>query len=517
MAKAPSYDMTSKAALDETCDIFIIGGGINGCGIARELAGRGYTVQLAEMRDLSSGTSSWSTKLIHGGLRYLEYYEFGLVRKALQEREILMKMAPHLIHPLRFVLPHLPEMRPKWLLRAGLFLYDYLGPRKILPASSSVNLAKDKTGNVLASHLTSGFEYSDCMVDDNRLTILNARAAAELGAKIMPRTKVLSAQQTDEGWLVETTAGRTSAKIIVNAGGPWADNVRALNTGAGGTRAHNKQSIRLVRGSHIITAKLFDHDKAYIFQNSDGRILFAIPYLDDFTLIGTTDVDHEDAPDNPEISQDEIAYICREVSAYLKQAITPDDVLFTYSGVRPLFDDGAEDAKATTRDYVLDFEAGTNRSWLNIFGGKLTTYRQLSMQVADKLIKELPAPSLEPIGTKPLPGGDMADADFGQFLKGLSSSHPHIEPARLCRMARAYGTAIFDIIGQPNQHLDDGIEFGCGLYQSEVDFLIEKEWAQTVEDILMRRSKLGYYADDAMRQKLARYLEDNQGSITASL
>ena len=355
------------------------------------------------------------------------------------------------------------------------------------------------------------------MVDDNRLTILNARAAAELGAKIMPRTKVLSAQQTDEGWLVETTAGRTSAKIIVNAGGPWADNVRALTKGAGGTRAHNKQSIRLVRGSHIITAKLFDHDKAYIFQNSDGRILFAIPYLDDFTLIGTTDVDHEDAPDNPEISQDEIAYICREVSAYLKQAITPDDVLFTYSGVRPLFDDGAEDAKATTRDYVLDFEAGTNRSWLNIFGGKLTTYRQLSMQVADKLIAELPAPSCEPIGTKPLPGGDMADADFGRFLQGLLSSHPHIEPRRLCRMARAYGTAIFDIIGQSNQHLDDGIDFGCGLYQSEVDFLIEKEWAQTVEDILMRRSKLGYYADDAMRQKLARYLEDKQGSITASL
>ena len=504
MTKTSSHETPHTTAA--ACDIFIIGGGINGCGIARELASRGYKVQLAEMRDLSSGTSSWSTKLIHGGLRYLEYYEFGLVRKALQEREILMNMAPHLIHPLRFVLPHLPNMRSKWLLRAGLFLYDYLGPRKILPASKAVNLKTDIAGDVLAAHLTSGFEYSDCMVDDNRLTIANARAAAQFGAHIMPRTKVIAARQTDNGWQVETSAGTIAAKMVINAGGPWADSVRTLKDNKTASASHNKPAIRLVRGSHIITAKLFDHDKAYIFQNSDGRILFAIPYLNDFTLLGTTDVDHHESPDDPIISQDEIDYICREVSAYLKQDITSDDVLFTYSGVRPLYDDGAADAKATTRDYVLAFEDDTDNSWLNIFGGKLTTYRQLALQVADKIADSIPAPSQTLVGTTPLPGGDMAEGDFARFHARLASTHSHIEPTRLRRMALAYGTDIFTILGPAGQPCDDGIDFGCGLYQCEVDFLVEQEWAQTADDILMRRTKLGYHADDEMRQKLTSYL-----------
>ena len=495
---------------DKSCDIFIIGGGINGCGIARELAGRGYEVQLAEMRDLSSGTSSWSTKLIHGGLRYLEYYEFSLVRKALQERETLMGMAPHLIHPLRFVLPHLPEMRSKWLLRAGLFLYDYLGPRKFLPASRSVNLKKDIAGAVLAPHLTFGFEYSDCMVDDNRLTILNARAAAQLGAKIMPRNKVLSARPDDTGWQIATEQGTVHAKVVINASGPWADAVRDSADGAE-RPSHNQKAIRLVRGSHIITKQLFSHDKAYIFQNSDGRILFAIPYLDDFTLIGTTDVDHDEAPDNPEISDDEIAYICREVSAYLAKDITADDVLHTYSGVRPLFDDGAEDAKAATRDYVLSFEAGTHNRWLNIFGGKLTTYRQLALQVADKIATVEKAPSKARIGTTPLPGGDIKNADFAAFLQSLSVSHPAMAPARLRRMALAYGTEIYRIIGTHQGTIDEGQDFGLGLCQSEVDFLIAHEWAHDVDDILMRRSKLGYLADDAMRARLGAYLAEKQG------
>lgn len=510
MSNNAQTDKTTAIAPSASCDVFIIGGGINGCGIARELAGRGYHVMLAEMRDLSSGTSSWSTKLIHGGLRYLEYYEFGLVRKALQEREVLMEMAPHLIHPLRFVLPHLPSMRPKWMLRAGLFLYDHLGKRKSLPASKSVNLTKDEAGDVLAPHLSAGFEYSDCMVDDNRLTIANARAAEALGAQIMPRNKVISATKQEGGWLVTTAQGTFAAKMVINAGGPWADAVRDIVASSHSAPTHNKQFIRLVRGSHIITKQLFTHGKAYIFQNSDGRIIFAIPYLDEFTLIGTTDIDHNEAPDNPVISDDEVAYICREVSLYLKQDIHKEDVLHTYSGVRPLFDDGAEDAKTATRDYVLDFEAGTGQRWLNIFGGKLTTYRQLALQVAEKIAAIEPAPTSRRIGTTPLPGGDIPHADFAGFLAGLSASHPLIEPTRLRRMALAYGTEIFHIIGDTQSALDEGEDFGLGLYQSEVDFLIANEWAYTADDILMRRSKLGYHADSAMRARLDAYLLQKQ-------
>ena len=506
MAAAATSNDKSNLKTGAQCDVLIIGGGINGCGIARELAGRGYDVQLAEMNDLSSGTSSWSTKLIHGGLRYLEYYEFSLVRKALQEREVLMKMAPHLIHPLRFVLPHLPSMRPKWLLRAGLFFYDHLGGRKLLPASRSVNLTTDITGEILAPDLTAGFEYSDCMVDDNRLTILNARAAHELGAVIRNRTKVISAVQQDAGWHVVTDKGDIFAKMVVNAGGPWADGVRSLASAPQGLPAHNQKHIRLVRGSHILVKKICDHDKAYIFQNSDGRILFAIPYLEAFSLIGTTDVDHDSAPDNPQISADEIRYICQEVSAHLKQPIGADDVLHTYSGVRPLFDDGKEDAKAATRDYILAFEEGSDKTWLNIFGGKLTTYRQLALQLADLLATKLPAPSVARIGTTPLPGGDIPEADFAKFLHNLRASHPRIAPDRLKRMALAYGTEIYQIIGTVQDALPEGIDFGLGLYQSEVDFLIAHEWAMTVDDILWRRSKLGYQADDAMRDALGAYL-----------
>lgn len=503
------------------CDIFIIGGGINGCGVARELAGRGYRIVLAEKNDLSSGTSSWSTKLIHGGLRYLEYYEFALVRKALREREVLMEMAPHLIQPLRFILPHQPDMRPKWLIRAGLFLYDYLGPRKKLKGSRSVNLTKDEAGQILKPHFTSGFAYSDCMVDDNRLTILNARSAAELGAHILPQCQVLAAEKNNDGhWHIETEQGTFIAKMVINAGGPWADEIRTIasaNMGDATTGdvnlqnrpSHNQKTIRLVRGSHIIVKKHFDHDKAYIFQNSDGRILFAIPYLDDFTLIGTTDVDHDDAPDTPQISDDEISYICREVSAYLKEEVTAKDVLFTYSGVRPLVEDGAADAKSATRDYELRFEAGLNNSWLNILGGKLTTYRTLALQVADKIATTLPAPH-QMDSTAPLPGGDLPSADFEMFLTQLRASHPDCDARQLNRMAKAYGTDCAQILGQKSGDIAQGIDFGHGLYQAEVDFLMAHEWAITPEDILMRRTKLGYWFDKAKTAKLASYMAQNQ-------
>ena len=486
-------------------DICIIGGGINGCGIARELSAKGYKVFLAEQNDISSGTSSWSTKLIHGGLRYLEYYEFRLVREALREREVLMQMAPHLIHPLRFILPHLPSMRPKWLLRLGLFLYDHLGKRRFLKGSSSVNFKTDETGGILRSDLKYGFEYSDCFVDDNRLTLVNARAAKDYGAEIYPRCAVTNvAPHRQGGWQVTTEKGAIEAKIVINAAGPWVDQLRSL-TG----RKANQQSIRLVRGSHILTKRIFDHDKAYIFQNSDGRILFAIPYLDEFTLLGTTDVDHEGAPDKPEISDDEIAYICREVSAYLKQPVKPSDVVATYSGVRPLYDDGAEDAKSATRDYVLKFEEGLAADWLNIFGGKLTTYRQLALSVAKLIEGKMTPPSAGEAGTASLPGGDMKGANFSAFLSDLRAEFPDIEAKQLKRMAMAYGTQIYTILGQPDKRLDQGQDFGAGLTQAEVDYLIAYEWAKTAEDILWRRSKLGYFADEQMVKKLDRYLSSH--------
>ena len=486
-------------------DICIIGGGINGCGIARELSAKGYQVFLAEKNDISSGTSSWSTKLIHGGLRYLEYYEFRLVREALREREILMQMAPHLIHPLRFILPHLPSMRPKWLLRLGLFLYDNLGKRRFLKGSSSVNFNTDETGAILRSDLKYGFEYSDCFVDDNRLTLANALAAKDYGAEIKPRCEVTDvAPNGQDGWQVTTEKGTIYAKIVINAAGPWVDQLRSL-TG----RKANQRSIRLVRGSHILTKRLFNHDKAYIFQNSDSRILFAIPYLDDFTLLGTTDVDHEGAPDKPEISDDEITYICREVSAYLKQPVTPEDVIATYSGVRPLYDDGAEDAKSATRDYVLKFEDGLAGDWLNIFGGKLTTYRQLALSVAKLIESRMAAPSAKGAGTKPLPGGDIKGADFQAFLKQLGADFPEIEAKQLKRLAMAYGTNIYAILGTPDKPLDQGLDFGAGLRLAEVDYLIAHEWAETAEDILWRRSKLGYFANDEMVENLNRYLSSH--------
>ena len=486
-------------------DICIIGGGINGCGIARELSAKGYKVFLADKNDISSGTSSWSTKLIHGGLRYLEYYEFRLVREALREREILMQMAPHLIHPLRFILPHLPSMRPKWLLRLGLFLYDHLGRRRFLKGSSSVNFKTDETGAILRSDLKYGFEYSDCFVDDNRLTLANALAARDYGAEIKPRcavTDVVSDGQ--DGWQVTTEDGVIHAKIVINAAGPWVDQLRAL-TG----RKANQQSIRLVRGSHILTKRIFDHDKAYIFQNSDGRILFAIPYLDEFTLLGTTDIDHEGAPDNPQISDDEISYICREVSAYLKQPVVPEDVIATYSGVRPLYDDGAEDAKSATRDYVLKFEDGLAGDWLNIFGGKLTTYRQLALSVAKLVEGKIMPPSAGMAGTNALPGGDIKDADFSAFLTKLGTQFPDMEAKQLKRMAMAYGANIYAILGKPDDLLDQGLDFGAGLRQAEVDYLITHEWAKTAEDILWRRSKLGYFASEAMVKKLNSYLSSH--------
>jgi glycerol-3-phosphate dehydrogenase len=482
-------------------DVLIIGGGINGCGIARELAGRGYQVILCEKNDIAAATSSWSTKLIHGGLRYLEHYEFRLVRESLKEREILMSMAPHLIQPLRFVLPHRPEMRPKWLLRLGLFLYDRLAGTSRLPASSSVDLRQDEAGLFLRKTLTDGFEYSDCFVDDSRLTLANARAAADLGAEIHRDCPVLSLEKLSAGWQAKTSKGALSARIVINASGPFADHVLSLRTGS-----QLKKHIRLVRGSHLIVKRIFTHDKAYIFQNSDGRILFALPYLNDFNLLGTTDIDHQGAPDKPVISQDEIDYILKELGQYLKNPISEAQVLATYSGVRPLFDDGKQAAQSVTRDYVLSWQADSEKSWLNIFGGKLTTYRKLALKVADMVSQILPAPKeIEP-GFSCLPGGNIPDSDFDIFLQGLKEDFSAFPELMITRMAHAYGSNLSTILGTATQPNDLGIEFGYGLYQAEVDYLVREEWARTAEDILSRRSKLGLYFDKPMTDKLSKYL-----------
>ena len=487
---------------DNSFDILIIGGGINGCGIAHELAARGYSVCLAEKNDIASATSSWSTKLIHGGLRYLERYEFRLVRESLKEREVLMRMAPHLIRPLRFVLPHLPEMRPKWLLRMGLFIYDKLGGRNRLAGSRAVSLKTDRAGKCLKAKFATGFEYSDCFVDDSRLTVINAVAAAAFGADIRRDCEVTKLDRCKIGWAAQTTTGPVKAKLVINASGPWADQVCALYP-----MPQNVKRVRLVRGSHLITRKLFEHDKAYIFQNSDGRILFAIPYLGDFTLVGTTDVDHPDSPDSPQISKQEIEYICTQLSRYLERPLAKSDIVSTYSGVRPLYDDGQQEAQSVTRDYVLEWQQGSAQSWLNIFGGKLTTYRKLSLAVAAMIDAVMPAPHPSQANGRHLPGGNLETTDIETFNAELAQKFPDLPTKVLARMAAAYGSRVYKIIGTAEKPHQLGRDFGNGLYQAEIDYLVNHEWARTAEDILFRRTKLGLYFDEHMTDELDAYLK----------
>jgi glycerol-3-phosphate dehydrogenase len=397
--------------LEEIFDLAIIGGGVNGCGIARDAAGRGNSVFLCEMNDLASGTSSWSTKLVHGGLRYLEYYEFRLVREALIEREILWQIAPHIIRPLRFVLPHHDGLRPAWLLRLGLFLYDHIGGRHLLPPTRSVDLTLDVVGKPLVpNRYTRGFEYSDCFVDDARLVILTARDAADRGAEIRTRSRAVHIREVDGIWQVtveDTFSGARStirARVLVNAGGPWVEQVLASGSGV-----NARAKVRLVQGSHIVVRKLYEHDRAYMFQNSDGRIVFVIPYQDDFTLIGTTDRDYEGDPAKVKASGEEIQYLCDSVSEYLAKPVKPADVVWTYAGVRPLYDDGANEAKAATREYVFELDTPGGAPLLSIYGGKITTHRRLAEEALEKLAPYLNGTrALEGWTAKsPLPGGDM--------------------------------------------------------------------------------------------------------------
>jgi glycerol-3-phosphate dehydrogenase len=484
--------------VDQVYDLAIIGGGINGCGIARDAAGRGLSVVLCEMNDLASGTSSWSTKLIHGGLRYLEYYEFRLVREALMEREVLWRMAPHIIHPLRLVLPHHNGLRPAWLLRLGLFLYDHLGGRKLLPPTRTLDLAHDALGKPLApGRFSRGFEYSDCVVDDARLVALNARDAADRGARILTRSRALKAERRDDYWEIvvedQFTTARTAlrARALVNAAGPWVENVLSQST-PGGTTAQ----VRLVQGSHIVVPKLYDHDRAYMFQNADGRIIFVIPYQDDFTLIGTTDVDYDGDPATVRITESEVSYLCDSASAYLAKPVTPDQIVWTYAGVRPLYDDGASEARAATRDYVFELDAENKLPLLSIFGGKITTYRRLAEEALERLAPYLPAKATgasDWTATSPLPGGDFDVTGLPELVQQLRREWPFLSPSHARRLASAYGTRARVLLGQAKTLAEFGIDFGATLTEAEVRFLMATEWACTAEDVVWRRSKLGLH------------------------
>jgi glycerol-3-phosphate dehydrogenase len=496
-------------------DVLIIGGGINGCGIARELAGRGYRVLLAEKGDIGSGTSSWSSKLIHGGLRYLEQYAFGLVREALNEREVLLNMAPHLIEPARFILPHTDAMRPKWLLRLGLFVYDHLGGRKILPASRSVDLTKHPAGRALKGSVIAGFEYSDCKVDDTRLTLLNAVSAGELGAEILTQTKVETLIEDNGRWRVTlsdpsdikatdaTNKREVSARLVINAAGPWVDMV-LRDTGI----APNISNIRLVKGSHVIVPALFDHNFPYLFQAQDGRVVFAIPYQQDFTLLGTTDVDFEGDPQDAKISPDETRYILDVVNQIFDHEVTERDVVSSYSGVRPLFDDGTSDAQNVTREYVLKF-ANTSVPLLNIFGGKLTTYRQLAGKVVDMVAAILP-PQHEFDSRSALPGGEMGARGFADWQKQFMASRPDLPNGLLMRASHAYGARAERFLPMGCKLSELGPHFGSDLYAVEIDYLVQSEWAKSAEDVLWRRSKLGLQASAIDAQALDQYI----GSIS---
>ena len=496
-------------------DLLVIGGGINGCGIARDAAGRGLSVVLAEMGDLGGATSSASTKLFHGGLRYLEYFEFRLVREALRERDVLLRNMPHIAWPMRFVLPYHPDQRfegdtptstllsrvmpwtkgrrPAWLIRAGLALYDGMARSRFLPGARSVDLSTDPAVRPLKDEYRKAYEYSDVWVEDSRLVALNARDAAERGAEVMTRTKVTGARREDGAWTVELEDRETGrrfarrARLLVNAGGPW---VRDVVTGT--LRINAADKVRLVRGSHIVTRRLFEHDKCYFFQGRDGRIIFAIPYETDYTLIGTTDAEHEDPSEKPVCTPEERDYLLSFASEYFARPVTEDDIVWTYSGVRPLFDDGASSATAATRDYVLKLERGEagEAPLLNVFGGKITTYRRLAEGAMRRIGEAIDVG--EPwTADAPLPGGDFPVDGAEALMASLLKSHPFLTGPWAQRLVKAYGTEAREILGGASRPDDLGRDFGATLTEAELRWLMSREFARTAEDVVWRRSKLG--------------------------
>jgi glycerol-3-phosphate dehydrogenase len=487
-------------------DLLVIGGGINGAGIARDAAGRGLKVLLAEKDDLASHTSSLSTKLIHGGLRYLEHYEFRLVAEALSEREVLLKVAPHIIEPMRFVLPHEPHLRPAWMIRCGLFLYDHLGGRKTLPSSFGVDLETSRWGAGLKDSFHKGFVYSDARVDDARLVVLNAMSARELGADIRVRTRLASAKRENALWratLIDGAGGRDDvfARALVNAAGPWVkelldqispDSVRA--------------DVRHVKGSHIVVPRVHAESHAYILQNSDKRIVFIIPYEQDFSLIGTTDVPVVDYQ-APSISSDEIGYLCSIANAYLARPVAAADIVWTYSGVRPLYDDGSEDPSAVTRDYVLKLDGGDGGApLLSIFGGKITTYRKLAEHALGQLSPFFPAMQANWTDRGPLPGGDLPPGGLAAYERTLAAQHATLPSALLSALARRHGTRAAGILAGARVPSDLGAHFGHTLYAAEVDYLVAQEWAVEADDVVWRRTKCGLHMSVEQRDDVGRYL-----------
>ena len=472
-------------------DCIIIGGGINGAGIARDAAGRGLSVILCEKDDLAQGTSSRSGKLIHGGLRYLEYYEFRLVREALIEREVLLNIAPHIVWPMRFVLPHSPEQRPAWLLQLGLLLYDHLGGRKKLPASRKLNLRTAPEGAAIKDVYTKAFEYSDCWVDDARLVVLNAIDAMERGAKILTRTAAVSATRVGDEWhvILQNHNGVKStarAKVLVNAAGPWVEGV--INRVVGSNSARR---VRLVKGSHIIVRKFWQGPHAYLFQNTDKRVIFVNPYEEDLCLIGTTDIPYDGRAEDVAISLDEIDYLLGAVNRYTQQQLTRLDVVSSFSGVRPLYDDKSENPSAVTRDYVFDLDG--DPPLLSIFGGKITTYRKLAEQALEKL--EFCFPKLGPAwtATAALPGGDMQNADFEKFFEDFTARHPWLPSELALHYVRLYGTRAERLLKNASSMKDLGNSYGKLLFKAEVDYLTREEFAVEAEDILFRRTKFGLH------------------------
>ena len=486
-------------------DLLVIGGGINGAGIARDATGRGLSVLLCEKDDLASHTSSSSTKLVHGGLRYLEHYEFRLVREALIEREVLLRMAPHIIWPLRFVLPHDKGLRPAWLLRAGLFLYDNLGGRRLLPGTESVDLRKAPHRDILEDRLTRGFAYSDCWVEDSRLVVLSAMDARARGADIRTRTEVAALERSEHGWkaVLRDSEGKqeVAARAVVNAAGPWVDNV--LSRAIPGKQHRN---LRLVKGSHLIVPRLYEGEHAYIFQNGDGRVLFAVPYEYDYTLLGTTDERFEGDPNDIAISEREARYICDAMNEYLKVDISPSDAVSSYAGVRPLYEDNSSSDSTVTRDYVFELDREGGAPILSIFGGKITTFRKLAEHALERLAEVGLKGRSAWTSTAPLPGGAFAADGVARFRAELGERYPWFSEQGLTRLMRAYGTKVFDILGDADGPDALGHHFGGDLYETEVRYLREREFAVTAEDILWRRSKLGLHLTSDEQQSLADFL-----------
>jgi len=496
----------------DAVDLLVIGGGINGAGVARDAAGRGLSVVLCEKGDLAEATSSRSSKLVHGGLRYLEYYQFRLVHEALAEREVLLRSAPHVVWPTRFVLPHSPQDRPAWMVRLGLFLYDHIGGRRTLPGCRALDLSREPEGAALLPRYVKGFECPDCCGDDARLAILSALDARERGARILTHTLVESARRDGDLWRATIVDGagakrEIAARALVNAAGPWVDQVIGRIEGA-----RTKFAVKLVKGSHIVTPKFFDGPQAYLMQNHDRRVIFVIPYQGDLALIGTTDIPFDGAPETAAADEDEIVYLLDAVAGYFRNAPRREDVIEAWAGVRPLFDDGHGDPSAVTRDYVLELDAADGAPLLNVFGGKITTFRRLAEHALRKLKPFFPAASGDWTAQATLPGGEIDDGDFERFAAKLAGEYPFLPPALARHYARLYGARAFKLLGAAASLADLGRRFGPDVYEREANYLIDEEWAETADDILVRRTKhrLRMTADE--RAEFAIWIESRVNS-----